>query len=257
MLFTQGTTCCPARSKGDAVLVRGRPTQINGMEQLTLAEIQRLGVGTLPAPREALAADLKTERYSGQLVRLEGELEVPSDLIDKKHGLLLKDRSGAIEVLVSDRFFKHVEFVDRLMKGGAVEVTGIAGQYKTEPPYNTGYRLVPREPEDFHFPRLVPYRTVLIAGSVTILLVVTLYLWLLRRRAEQRAEQLARVTEDFQRSEAALQQSEERFRHLVEQAADAIFVVDLDGKIVDVNQRACDSLGLPGRNAEAVVGRSQ
>ncbi len=244
VLFTQGTTLLPGTfKKGDAVLVRGRLTQHNGMEQLTLAEIQRLGVGTLPAPREALAADLKSERYSGQLVRLAGELEVPSDLIDQKRGLLLKDRSGAIEVLISDRFFKQVEFVDRLMKGGAVEIIGIASQYKKEPPYNTGYRLVPREPQDFLFPRLVPYRTVLIAGSVTILLAVTLYLWLLRRRAEQRAEQLARVTEDFQRSEAALLQSEERFRHLVEQAADAIFVVDLDGKIVDVNQRACDSLG--------------
>ncbi|MCP4657212.1 MAG: PAS domain S-box protein [bacterium] len=40
-----------------------------------------------------------------------------------------------------------------------------------------------------------------------------------------------------------LRESEERFRTLVEQAADAFFLNRPDGKILDVNQRACDSLG--------------
>jgi two-component system NtrC family sensor kinase len=40
-----------------------------------------------------------------------------------------------------------------------------------------------------------------------------------------------------------LRESEERFRRLVEQAADSIIVHDLDGKILDVNQQACSSLG--------------
>jgi PAS domain S-box-containing protein len=38
-------------------------------------------------------------------------------------------------------------------------------------------------------------------------------------------------------------QSETRFRTLVEQAADAFFVVNRQGQIIDVNQNACDSLG--------------
>lgn len=37
--------------------------------------------------------------------------------------------------------------------------------------------------------------------------------------------------------------SEKRFRSLVDQAVDAFFLFDPDGRIVDVNQRACDSLG--------------
>ncbi len=41
----------------------------------------------------------------------------------------------------------------------------------------------------------------------------------------------------------ALTESEEKFRHLVEQAADAFFLHDISGRIVDVNQQACDSLG--------------
>ncbi len=43
--------------------------------------------------------------------------------------------------------------------------------------------------------------------------------------------------------ERALSRSEDRFKRLVEQAADAIFVHDLQGNIVDVNRQACESLG--------------
>lgn len=41
----------------------------------------------------------------------------------------------------------------------------------------------------------------------------------------------------------ALKESEERFRAYVEQAADSLFVHDFNGNFIDVNQRACDSLG--------------
>ena len=42
---------------------------------------------------------------------------------------------------------------------------------------------------------------------------------------------------------AELAESEYRFRSLVEQAADAIFLRDGRGKIIDANQQACESLG--------------
>jgi len=45
------------------------------------------------------------------------------------------------------------------------------------------------------------------------------------------------------RAGEALKKSEERFHNLVENAGDAFFVHDLDGRFVDANQWACDSLG--------------
>ncbi len=47
---------------------------------------------------------------------------------------------------------------------------------------------------------------------------------------------------DRHRAQAALIESERRFRQLVENAADALFLHD-KGKIIEVNQQACDSLG--------------
>jgi len=44
-------------------------------------------------------------------------------------------------------------------------------------------------------------------------------------------------------AEQALLESEQRFRTLVENAADAFFLTDYDGRILDVNQQACRSLG--------------
>lgn len=46
-----------------------------------------------------------------------------------------------------------------------------------------------------------------------------------------------------QQAEQALRESETRFRTLVEQATDALFVVTPEGHFLDVNQQACETLG--------------
>jgi len=48
---------------------------------------------------------------------------------------------------------------------------------------------------------------------------------------------------DLEQAHQALMETETRYRLMVDQMADAFFVTDLNGRIVDVNQRACDTLG--------------
>jgi PAS domain S-box-containing protein len=47
----------------------------------------------------------------------------------------------------------------------------------------------------------------------------------------------------FHRVTAALAEREERYRSLMEQASDAIFVADESGRLIDVNEHACEILG--------------
>jgi two-component system cell cycle sensor histidine kinase/response regulator CckA len=54
---------------------------------------------------------------------------------------------------------------------------------------------------------------------------------------------ILRDTTERRRTEQAIRENEARWRGLFEQAADAIFVLSPDGRIVDVNRRACESLG--------------
>ncbi|MGB3635234.1 MAG: PAS domain S-box protein [Rubrobacteraceae bacterium] len=61
--------------------------------------------------------------------------------------------------------------------------------------------------------------------------------------AVERELREARVRRERMKAEEAFRRSENRFRRLVEQAVDAIFVHDLEGRFVDVNQQACDFLG--------------
>ncbi len=52
----------------------------------------------------------------------------------------------------------------------------------------------------------------------------------------------ADITE-LKRAQESISKSENRFRQLVEYIPDALFLHDIDGKILDVNQSACKSLG--------------
>ncbi len=54
---------------------------------------------------------------------------------------------------------------------------------------------------------------------------------------------VAGVVLEGKKSIEKLEESEERFRSIMTQAADAYFVHDMDGNFIDVNQRACLSLG--------------
>ena len=94
---------------------------------------------------------------------------------------------------------------------------------------------------------------------------LTLETALYRHKIERTARALLdkkvmECTADFKRAEADLnatiaalqdtkrraEHSESRYRTLIEQAADALFVFDLDSRFVEVNQQACDSLGYTG-----------
>lgn len=71
-----------------------------------------------------------------------------------------------------------------------------------------------------------------------------------RAPAQNSRDEIGRLVEDFnnmlvqvEKRDAALRESKSRFRSLLDQAGDAFFLHDSEGRFVDVNERACESLG--------------
>ncbi len=229
--------------RADIVQVKGKLSQHNGMEELAVSEITRLGTGGLLAPHEVLVADVQSERYSGQLVRVSGKLIVPPDLLSKKRDLMIQDRSGEAAVVISDRFFANHAFAKRLMRGGEVQLVGIAGQSDKDAPFNSGYRFLPRDPDDFGFITIPPYPMIAVGMMFTSLAALAIYLWIRRHRAERQARELSLLTESLKKSEEALRQSEERFRRVFEDGPMGIIVGGPDLKILQVNRALSQILG--------------
>jgi len=63
------------------------------------------------------------------------------------------------------------------------------------------------------------------------------------RKLEQKVSELEREIAEHKQTEAALRASEKRYRMLLEQASDAIFILSIGGKILSVNKRGCELFG--------------
>ncbi|MFH1020715.1 MAG: PAS domain S-box protein [Pseudomonadota bacterium] len=71
-----------------------------------------------------------------------------------------------------------------------------------------------------------------------------------RAPAQSSQDEIGRLVDDFnnmlvqvEKRDFALQESKNRFRTLLDQAGDAFFLHDSEGRFVEVNERACESLG--------------
>ncbi len=87
--------------------------------------------------------------------------------------------------------------------------------------------------------RAAAARLEIVVAFIGIMLSGTAFIYLLVREVRRTKILLATTQE----AEEALRESEKRFRTLVEQAGDAVFLIETDGKFIDVNQQACEALG--------------
>ncbi|MBM3301709.1 MAG: transporter substrate-binding domain-containing protein, partial [Deltaproteobacteria bacterium] len=91
------------------------------------------------------------------------------------------------------------------------------------------------------------WTSIAVALSVVLLTIGGILTWnrTLRRQVEQRNAQLQQEFAERERAQAALRDSEERYRTLFEGSSDAIMVVRPEGEIVDANPSAGELFGVP------------
>ena len=125
---------------------------------------------------------------------------------------------------------------------------------------NAGVHL----PRYFVGPPFSVWMTLLLFVAIATL-PVSQVLWTLESLLARAHQQVV----DLKRHERALEESEERFRSIVQMAPDGIFIVDSGGRFLEVNEAACLSLGykreqllergvldiVPGRFADQVRNR--
>jgi PAS domain S-box-containing protein len=252
LLFTRSPSRFENRFKaGDEVRATGTVGQYQGAEQIIVSEIEVVKESMIPPPRLATAAELNSEVLSGRLVRVRGRMR----LIEKPDAdgarAELVDETGTIQVFIPNRFYSDPEFLGALPELHEAEVVGILSQKVTEPPFNTGYRLVPRTPDDFSFFPAPPYRFIVISTSAALLAVASIILWASRRQAIRVNREMLALTESLQQSQSRLREHQARLSLLTEQVPAIVWSVDRELRFTSSIGAGLKSLN---QKQDAVVG---
>jgi len=229
-----------AFQRGDVLQARGKIAAFRGMEELQLESVRRSETTHPVVPQDVLAKQLLGEQFSGRLVRVKGQL-----ILGANGEVTLRDRSGEIPVYMFHSFYQNTRFMQRLLEGGPAAIVGLARQRieQGQSP-ESGYLLSPRDGQDFQFGTLPKYREMALAGLFVVLCFV--YLWWLRRAAEERARKLAILSE-------GLKESDERFRQMADSIDQVFWMLDVSTNRVLYASPAFERIW--GRSLGSVVER--
>ncbi len=218
-----------ALKPGELLEVVGEVGSFNGVEQIRVERVTRLGRRPIPAPVGVEIPALHGESYAGRLVRVRGTLRVAKDEQVRRRFSLARGAT-VIPLYVPAPVHESSGFPLTLRDGGReVEVVGFASQFDRDPPYTSGYQLVPRSAADVRFRGLSRASLWGIVGALgTVILLGALVGYRLRARRLHRESHTDPMTGLLNRRgyEAALQRALRTARKT--RTPLALLVVDLD-----------------------------
>jgi DNA/RNA endonuclease YhcR with UshA esterase domain len=127
--------------RGDTVVAVGTVTQYNGLLEFNNIIIEDRKSGSEPVPIEVTCSLLSDsgEAYEGRLVILRSVTTFatyfPSD-----ETILIQDSTGSFSLFVD----QDTDLPGRPIPQGPFNVVGVISQYDTDPPYTSGYQIIPR-----------------------------------------------------------------------------------------------------------------
>jgi signal transduction histidine kinase/CheY-like chemotaxis protein len=190
--------------RGDVMRITGEPRDRMGTAEILVENTQKIGSASLPAPTSIDVADALSGSHTGELVSVTGEL-----LPTRSSPILrLRDASGAIVVSTPIESPLGPDIWAHCVEGGRVTISGVLATRIEEGAAEPSMRLYPRDAQDFQFAPVPPYRKIVLGLLASVLCGALLYLWMRRRRAERRADELALLSAELARArDAAMEAS--------------------------------------------------
>jgi signal transduction histidine kinase/CheY-like chemotaxis protein len=179
--------------QGDVLRVTGRPQSRMGTAEILIENAQKIGSAPLPAPIPIDIADALSGSHAGELVSLKGEILATRS----SPTIRVRDGSGTIVVSVPVESPLAPDLWAHCLEGGRATITGVLATRSDDAGSDPAVRIYPRDSADFEFVPVPPYGKMILGFSALILGVALLYLWLRRRRAEQRADELTLLSAEL------------------------------------------------------------
>jgi PAS domain S-box-containing protein len=228
-------------AEGDSVVATGTLETYEGVTRLTRATYKVYKPnGPMARAISLHVKDAPSEKYEGLLIRVSGEI---SRSWSDAYGafLTLRESTEDPESVVVFLSFRHKPGIDlnSLAQGQRITITGILGQYVRGGPLNIGYEIYPRYPEDIRVEtgNSQSYLTAALI-SAGLLLLALFSVVAMRQQVSRRTRQL--------------QQSEQRFRNLLEDIQLVAVNLDTEARIEFANKYF---LGLTGWTSGEILGR--
>jgi signal transduction histidine kinase/CheY-like chemotaxis protein len=190
--------------RGDVLRIAGRSQYRMGTAEIVVENTQKIGSAPLPAPTPIHVADALSGSHTGELISLEGEI-----LATRSSPVIrLRDGSGTIVVSTPIESPLGPDIWTHCVEGGRVTITGVLATRINEGGSKPEVRVYPRDSEDFQFAPVPPYKKIVLGILASAFCGALLYLWLRRRRAEQRADELAILSAELAKArDAAMEAS--------------------------------------------------
>jgi signal transduction histidine kinase len=211
LISTNGKLTSGRFRRGDILRVIGTLRRQLGTDQLVVADAERTGSTAPPSPIRLEVAQALSGRYAGRLVSIEGNI-LP---LGNSLSIRLRDRSGSIGVSMPVEVPLTKEILEQCVEGGRARITGVLALRSANAGSIAIVRIYPRDPVDFQFIPLPPYRAIVLSVLGSLVAGTLVYLWLLRRHAERRANEWASVSAELAKArDTALEASRAKSQFL-------------------------------------------
>lgn len=225
-----------ALQPGYEIEVEGTVAMIAGTVVVAPATIQVLGRKSPPAPLDVSLQELQTGRYASRLVRTTARVQQVSDT--SAGAQLTVD--GLVKVFLPRPQPRSKPNLNGYNRGDQIRLTGLAHQYCTRPPYNTGYEVLVNDPAQMvRLDRPSAVSPLALAAGLAVVLLIGFFLWSREHRLRNQRERLRHTYQlgeeilGASSAEAILQRIAEALPGILQVSQVHLYVYNRSGKTLE------------------------